>query len=131
VSIAAWIVSSAWVALAAVAAALGARSGFGEGRGRRAAARLKSPTIYLFTAYLVIAALATPRSPGESTSPLLGLGIVIPAGYALATLSAIGRAKRSAVASVGFALLHGGAVLAAAAIVLALASPAYVPSALR
>jgi hypothetical protein len=131
VSLAAWIACSTWIAAAGASAVAGARRGLGEGRGRRAAARLKSPTIYLFTAYLVVAALVTPRSPGESASPLLGLGVVLPAGYALATLSAIGREKRGVLASLGLGLLHGGAVLAAAAIVLALASPAYVPAALR
>jgi hypothetical protein len=128
---AAWIACSAWIAAAAASATVGARRGLGEGRGRRAAARLKSPTVYLFTGYLVIAALVTPVTAGESASPLLGLGLVLPAGYALATLSAIGREKRGAAAALGLALLHGGAVLAAAAMVLALASPAYVPAPLR
>jgi hypothetical protein len=131
VSTAAWIVCSSWVAAAAAVAAMSARRGLFEGRGRRAAARLKSPTIYLFTAYLLVAALATPHSPGESASPLLGLGVVLPVGYALATLSAIGRERRSALAAAGLGLLHGGAVLAAAAVVLALMSPAFVPARLR
>ena len=127
----AWIACSTWIAAALLAAAVGARRGLGEGRGRRAAARLKSPTVYLFTGYLVIAGLATPVSRGESASPLLGLGVVLPLGYALATLSSIGRERRSAPAAVGLAVLHGGAVLAAAAVVLALASPGYVPGPLR
>jgi hypothetical protein len=131
VSLAAWIACWGWIAAAVVAAAVGARRGFGEGRGRRAAARLKSPTIYLFTAYLLVAALVTPISRGETASPLLGLGVALPLGYALATLSAIGRERRGAFAAVGMALLHGGAVLAAAAVVLALSSPAYVPALLR
>ena len=130
-SIVAWIACSSWIAAAATVAALGARRGIGEGRWRRAAARLKSPTIYLFTAYLIVAALATPHSAGESASPLLGLGVVLPAGYALATLSAIGRERRSVAAAAGLALLHGGAVVAAAAVVLALVSPAFVPRPLR
>jgi hypothetical protein len=62
---------------------------------------------------------------------MVGLGVILPAGYALATLSAIGRERRSRLASAAFGLLHGGAVVAAAAIVLALVSPAYVPRALR
>jgi hypothetical protein len=128
---AAWIACSAWIGAAAVSAAAGARRGLGEGRGGRAAARLKSPTIYLFTAYLVVAALVSPLSPGESASPLLGLGAAIPVAYALATLSAIGRERRGVVAAMGLALLHGGAVLAAAAIVLAILSPAFVPAPLR
>jgi hypothetical protein len=130
-SLAAWIACSAWIAAAVAAAAVGARRGIGEGRGPRAAARLKSPTIYLFTAYLVVAALVTPISRGESASPLLGLGVALPLGYTLATLSAIGRERRGALATVGIALLHGGALLAAAAVVLALSSPAYVPAPLR
>ena len=120
-----------WIAAAAAAAATGARRGLGEGRGRRAAARLKSPTVYLFTAYLMVAGLATPIARGESASPLLGLGVVLPLGYAFATLSAIGRERRGALAALGLGVLHGGAVLAASAVVLALASPAYVPSLLR
>jgi cytochrome b561 len=131
VSPTAWIACTAWIAAAAAAAAIGARRGLEEGRGRRAAARLKSPTIYLFTAYLVVAGLVTPVSRGESASPLLGLGVVLPAGYALATLSAIGREKRGALASLGLAILHGGAVLAAAVLVLAVASPGFVPAVLR
>jgi hypothetical protein len=131
VSSGAWIACAAWIVAALVAAIAGARRGIGEGRGARAAARLKSPTIYLFTAYLLIAALVTPRSAGESTSPLLGLALALPLAYALATLSAIGRERRSALPALGLALLHGGAVLAAAAIVLAVASPAFVPLWLR
>jgi hypothetical protein len=131
VSLAAWIACSAWIGAAALSAAAGARRRLGEGRGRHAAARLKSPTIYLFTAYLVVAALVSPISPGESASPLLGLGAVIPLAYALATLAAVGRARRSVLASLGLALLHGGAVLAAAVVVLAIFSPAFVPAPLR
>jgi hypothetical protein len=131
VSPVAWIACSAWIAAAAIAAMIGARRGLGEGRGRRAAARLKSPTVYLFTGYLMIAALATPVSRGESASPLLGLGVVLPLGYALATLSAIGRERRGALAALGLGVLHGGAVLAGATMVLALASPGYVPAPLR
>jgi hypothetical protein len=131
VSPVAWLACSTWIAAATAAAALGARRGLGEGRGRRASARLKSPTVYLFTGYLVLAALVTPTSSGESASPLLGLGLVLPLAYALATLSAIGRERRGALAAVGLGLLHGGAVLAAAAVVLALASPGFVPGILR
>jgi cytochrome b561 len=119
------------MACAAVVAAREGARGIGERRWRRAAARLRSPTIYLFTAYLLVAAFAMPGSAGEAGSPLLGLGVVLPVGYALATLSAIGREKRSALAAALLALLHGGAVVAGAAVVLALLSPAYVPSVLR
>jgi cytochrome b561 len=131
VSRAAWLACSAWILFAAAVAAREGARGIGERRWNRAAARLRSPTIYLFTAYLVVAALATPHSAGESGSPLLGLGLVLPVGYALATLSAIGRERRSVAGATGLAVLHGGAVVAGAAVVLALASPAYVPAVLR
>ena len=130
-STAAWALCSAWIAAAAIAAALGARRGLAEGRGKRAAARLASPTIYLFTAYLLVAGFVTPRGAAESTSPLLWLGLLLPIAYALATLSAVGRERRSPIAAAGLALLHGGAVLAGAAVILALASPAFVPPWLR
>jgi cytochrome b561 len=131
VSAPAWIVCSLWLVAAVIAAALGARRGLAEGRGPRARARLASPTIYLFTAYLVVAALVTPRASGESTSPLLWLGLLLPCAYALATLTAIGRERRRPLVALALALLHGGAVLAGAAVVLALASPAFVPAWLR
>lgn len=131
VSASSWIVCSLWLAAAALAAALGARRGLAAGRGPRAWARLSSPTIYLFTAYLLVAAFVTPKSTGESTSPLLWLGLLLPLTYALATLSAIGSERRAPPSAVVFGLLHGGAVLAGAAIVLALASPAFVPAWLR
>ncbi len=130
-SLAAWIACSTWLAAAVAVAAAGARRGIAEGRGGHAAARLKSPTIWLFTGYLVLAALVSPLSPGESASPLLGLGVAIPTAYALATLSAIGRAHRGALGALGLAVLHGGAVIAASAIVLALLSPAFLPAPLR
>ena len=128
---AAWILCVAWLAAATLTAVLNARRGLAEGRARRAVARLTSPTIYLFSAYLLVAAFTTPRSAGESTSPLVWLGLLLPIGYALATLSAIGRERRAPLGAAGLGVLHGGAVLAAAAIVLALASPAFVPAWLR
>lgn len=127
----AWIGCLAWIGAALAAAALGARRGLREGRGKRALARLKSPTVYLFAAYLLLAAWVTPRSAGESTSPLFWLALELPVAYALATLSAIGAPRRNAGAAIALALLHGGAVLAAAAITLALASPGFVPAFLR
>ncbi|MEO5725858.1 MAG: hypothetical protein ABI134_08155 [Byssovorax sp.] len=130
-SLAAWTISLAWIALALVAAILGARHGLAQGRGRRVAARLKSPTVYLFTGYLVLAALVTPHSPGESASPLLGLALVLPVAYALASLTAVGDDSSRPAAAIARAAIHGGAVLAAAAIVLALSSPAFVPGWLR
>lgn len=127
----AWALCVAWLAAAIVTAAMGARRGLAAGRGRRVAARLKSPTVYLFTGYLLLAALVTPRSPGESASPLLGLSLALPVGYALASLAALGDDRARPAAAIVRAAIHGGAVLAAAAIVLALSSPAFVPAWLR
>ena len=127
----AWIACLAWIAAAIGVAALRARRGIFEGRGARAAARLKSPTPYLFSAYLLIAALVTPVSSGETLSPLLGLSLALPASYALATLSSIGSERPSPATRAALAFLHGGAALASAAVILALASPAFVPQWLR
>jgi hypothetical protein len=126
-----WIACLAWIAIALGTAAIGAQRGVREGRGRRALARLESPTLYLFTGYLVLAALVTPHSAGESASPLLGLALVLPIGYALATLSAIGDARPRRGAAIARGVIHGGAVVAGAAIVLALSSPEFVPGWLR
>jgi hypothetical protein len=131
VSTLAWIACLGWIAIAAATAAIGARRGLREGRGPNAAARLKRPTVYLFAAYLLVAAFVTPRSAGESTSPLFWLAIVLPIGFALATLASLGSARRPAAVGALLGLLHGGAVLAAAAVVLSLASPAFVPAWLR
>jgi hypothetical protein len=131
VRLGAWVVCVAWIAVALGAAVIGARRGLSAGRGRRVAARLESPTVYLFTGYLVLAALVTPHSAGESASPLLGLALVLPIGYALASLTAIGTDRSRPAAAIARAVLHGGAVIAAAAVVLALSSPAFVPGWLR
>lgn len=127
----AWTGCLGWIGIALLTAVIRARRGVIEGRARRAAARLKSPTVYLFSGYLVIAALVTPVSPGETVSPLLGLAIALPLGYGLATLSSIGAESPRPHVRAALAFLHGGAVLAAGAIVLALASPAFVPALLR
>jgi hypothetical protein len=131
VRLGAWVLCVAWLAIAFVSALVGARHGLSQGRGRRVAARLTSPTVYLFTGYLVLAALVTPHSPGESASPLLGLALVLPVAYALASLTAIGDDRGRPAAAIARAAIHGGAVLAAAAIVLALSSPAFIPGWLR
>lgn len=128
---AAWLACTGWIALATLLAFLRARRGAREGRFPRAAARLKSPTPYLFSAYLLIAALVTPVSSGETLSPLLGLAFALPVAYALATLSAIGSERPSLATRLGLAALHGGAALASAAVILAIASPAFVPAWLR
>jgi hypothetical protein len=127
----AWVVCAAWVALAGVVAAVRGLRGVREGRGALLRARLRSPTIYLFSGYLLVAALVTPVSSGESVSPLFGLALALPAAYALATLSAIGDARPSPLRAAALALLHGGALLAASAAVLAVTSPRFVPPWLR
>ncbi|MCC6554999.1 MAG: hypothetical protein IT372_18680 [Polyangiaceae bacterium] len=127
----AWAVCAAWIAAAAAIAAIRGRRGAREGRLPLAARRLRSPTPHLFAAYLLVAAWVTPRSPGETASPLLGLALALPAAYALATLSAIGSPRPSRAEAALLALLHGGALLAAAAVVLAISSPRFVPAWLR
>jgi hypothetical protein len=127
----AWAGCAAWIGAAVVVAGLRGLRGAREGRAPLARRRLKSPTVYLFSAYLLVAALVTPLSAGESVSPLLGLALVVPPAYALATLSAIGSARPSRGAAALLAALHGGAVLAAAAAILAAASPRFVPAWLR
>jgi hypothetical protein len=92
---------------------------------------LKSPTLILFIAYLVVAGLVSPTGEGESASPLLGLAVAIPLAYVAATFSALGSAAPRPLIAVGLALLHAAALAAAAAIVLALLSPAFVPTWLR
>ena len=130
-SLLAWCGCAGWlVALAVVAVARGLR-GAREGRWPLARARLRSPTLYLFCGYLMVAALVTPVSPGETVSPLLGLAVALPVLWGLAALSAIGEARPRWGVGLGLAVLLGGAVAAAAAIVLALASPAFVPTWLR
>ncbi|MFO0759682.1 MAG: hypothetical protein U0359_24550 [Byssovorax sp.] len=127
----AFLACLAWIALALATAAHGAWRGLREGRGPLLVRRLKSPTLYLFAAYLAVAGLVTPTSPGESSSPLLWLALVLPLAFTLASCAALDGASRAPIRRVLLALLHGGAVLCAAAIVLALASPAFVPAWLR
>jgi hypothetical protein len=127
----AWAVCIAWVSAAAAVAIMLGRRGVREGRGPLLSRRLRTPTVYLFSGYLIVAALVTPLSPGESVSPLLGLGVAVPAAYALASCSAIGAARASPARALLLAALHGGAVFAVAAIILAIASPRFVPVWLR
>lgn len=122
------VVCALWIVAATMTAAIRGVRGAKEGRLRLAMTRLKSPTIYLFAAYLLIAALVTPKSPGETTSPLMWLAFSIPLANALAVLSAAGKPKPSRAEALFLALLHGGAVLAAAALILAIASPQFVPT---
>jgi hypothetical protein len=128
------VVCAVWIAAAFVAAALGALRSKRDGTLGLAARRLRSPTVYLFSAYLLVAAFVTPRSAGETTSPLLWLAFALPAAYALASLSAAGRSATTGSGvgpPIALALLHGGAVLAIAAVILSLVSPAFVPAWLR
>jgi hypothetical protein len=127
----AFLTSLAFVGAALLAAILGARRGVREGRGPLVRRRLASPTVYLFAAYLAVAGFVTPTSPGESSSPLLWLALVLPLAFASSSLASIGRASPSPARRLLLALIFGGAVLAASAIVLALASPAFVPAILR
>jgi hypothetical protein len=126
-----WVAAVLLVASSIVVAAIRGARGIREGRGRLVRARLTSPTPYLFAGYLLVAALVSPTSPGESASPLLLLAIVVPIAYALAALSAVGDERPPKPVALALALLHAGSFIAAAAIVLALVSPAFVPSWLR
>jgi hypothetical protein len=121
------VVCGAWIVAAVVTSLLRGWRGAKEGRLSLALGRLKSPTIYLFAAYVFVSAVVTPPSPGETTSPLLWLSLCIPLANALAVFSSVGKPKPSRIEALLLALLHGGAVLAAAALILAVASPRFVP----
>lgn len=121
------VACGAWIIVAAVMAAVRGVRGARQGRLPLALARLKSPTIYLFAAYVFVAAMVTPQSPGETTSPLMWLALCIPLANALAVFSSVGKPKPSRFEALGLAVLHGGALLAAAALILAIASPRFVP----
>jgi len=121
------VVCVCWIVVAVVMSVVRGRRGTKEGRLPLALARLKSPTIYLFAAYVFVAAIVTPPSPGETTSPLLWLALCIPLANALAVFSSIGKAKPSRAEALLLALLHGGALIAAAALILAVVSPRFVP----
>lgn len=127
----AWATFASWIVAALVVAA--ARGAVALRSGNRAAAlrRLKSPVVYLFAGYLLVAALVTPMSAGESTSPLLWLALVLPLAFAASAFAAAGSERSGPIVRAGLGLLFGGAVLAAAAIILALVSPAFVPGWLR
>jgi hypothetical protein len=121
------VVCGAWIVVAVVTSLVRGLRGAKEGRLPLALARLKSPTIYLFAAYVFVAAMVTPQSPGETTSPLLWLSLCIPVANALAVFSSVGKSKPSRIEALFLALLHGGALLAAAAIILAVVSPRFLP----
>jgi hypothetical protein len=127
----AWWVSVAWLVVALAVAARGFVVALRAGRGDAIRARLKSPTVYLFAGYLVIAGLVSPRSPGESSSPLYGLAVALLFGWVAATGAAAAVAERTWTSAALHFTLYGGAVLAAGALILALSSPAFVPPWLR
>jgi hypothetical protein len=118
----------AWIVAATMTSVARGVRGAKEGRLHLALARLKSPTIYLFAAYVLVAAIVTPPSPGETTSPLMWLAFCIPVANALAVFSSVGKPKPSRGEALLLALLHGGALLAAAALILAVVSPRFVPT---
>lgn len=122
------VVCIAWVVVAVAIAFARGRRGIQEGRWPLARNRLTSPTIYLFAAYVFVAAIVTPPSPGESTSPLMWLALSIPVANAIAVFSSVGKPKPSRAEALGLALVHGGMVLATAALILAAASPRFVPN---
>jgi hypothetical protein len=121
------LVCCAWIAVAVITSVWRGLRGTREGRLPLALTRLKSPTIYLFAAYVFVAAIVTPPSPGESTSPLMWLSFTIPIANALAVFSSLGNVKPSRAEALTLALVHAGALLAAAALILAVVSPKFVP----
>lgn len=130
-STAAWIVCALWIAFAIGIAAVHGAKAVRSGRARLAVRRVKSPTVYLFAGYLLVAALVVPQSAGESTSPLLWLAIALPAAYVASALASAADEAPPAWKRIAFAVIFGGAVLAIAAVILALVSPAFVPKWLR
>jgi len=127
----AWILIAVADALALATALAGLRRGIAQNALTTARQRLSSPTPYLLAAYLCVAAIVTPKSTGESSSPLFGLSLLIPVAYALATLASLGRAKPTSFRAVTLGALHGFAFVANAAVTLAAVSPEYVPGLLR
>lgn len=130
-SLVAWCVCGGWIVATIVIAAIRGARAVREGHGKAAIQRLKSPTVYLFAGYLLVAAFVTPLSTGESTSPLLWLAGMLPAAYAGSALASAADEKPRRSTRVALGVLFGGAVLAGAAIILATVSPAFVPRWLR
>jgi hypothetical protein len=127
----AWLVALGIIAVALGLAVRGAFVGLRAGRAPAVYARLKSPTVYLFSGYLVIAGLVSPRAPGESNSPLYGLAFALPLAWALAAFAASADEKPALPTAALHFLVFGTAVLASGAVVLALTSPGFVPPLLR
>jgi hypothetical protein len=122
------VVCIAWIVVATIVSVLRGVRGAKQGRLHLAVRRLKSPTIYLFAGYVLVAALVTPPSPGETTSPLMWLALSIPIAYALAVFSSVGKPHPSRAEALAVGLLHGGVLLAMAALILAVVSPRFVPT---
>lgn len=131
VSTAAWSVCAIWLAVALGVALWRGGVAVREGRARDALRRVRSPTVYMFAGYLLVAALVTPKSAGESTSPLLWLAIALPVAYIGSSFAAAADERPRVVVRLALAALFGGAVLAAAAVILAVVSPVFVPIWLR
>jgi hypothetical protein len=127
----AWVVAAIWIASAILVALWRGIRAAQRGRARDALHRLKSPTIYLFAAYLLVAAFVTPMSAGESTSPLLWLALALPLVYAASAFAASASERPSPLARIALAALFCGAFVCASAVILALVSPAFVPTWLR
>lgn len=124
----AWLICAIVLTSSALAALAGALKGLRQGRKAHLIARLKSPTILLFSAYLLVASLVLPVSPGESASPLLGLSLSIPLLYTMASLAALGSAEPKLGFRLALAFLFFASALAMGAILLALFSPAFMPA---
>jgi len=126
-----WTVCAIWLAVTLAVAVARGITAARKGRTRAALTRLKSPTVYLFAAYLLVAALVTPLSEGESTSPLLWLALTLPLAYAASTIASAAQDRPPPALRAALAALFGGAVLAASFLILAVVSPAFVPRWLR
>lgn len=127
----AWIACVVVLATAVFVAVFQTRRALLRGTFALAVKRVRSPTVILFSAYLLVAALVVPVSEGETGSPLLWLALAFPIVYTMASFSAAANPKAHVLERVMLALLFAGALGSAAAITLACVSPAFVPVWLR
>ncbi|MBK8253676.1 MAG: hypothetical protein IPK82_13540 [Polyangiaceae bacterium] len=128
---AAWIACIATLAVAVFVTARRTYKARIRGTFVLAVKRVQSPTVILFSAYLLVAALVVPVSDGETGSPLLWLAPAFPIVYAMASFSAAANPKAPLPERLALALLFAGTLASAAAITLACVSPAFVPVWLR
>lgn len=128
---AAWTVCTIWLAAALGVALWRGVAALRRGQARAALTRSRSPAVLMFAAYLLVAALVTPLSVGESTSPLLWLALALPVAHTASAFASGADAHPHLLTRIALALLFGGAFLASAALILALVSPAFVPAWLR